>query len=396
MKESEIEQVLEWLAYNEIEDMKKYVRVLKTEILPDSARPCIWFLALTKSWFKRAIRRLRSGYTVFCLCTSEFPCPECYNAIVLPELVPDAEPEKGSEKAQTEEKAKKQKMEDEKKEKEKKDKKKQSKPEEPGQKENREVFSMVSDTELKEILNNLDAKFEAEERHRKKEPERLYLVHCVLNAMKEAEDYKMIAKNEAVDVNSLNRVLAIFACTFTYFTRMDPEGVFRILFLLCSNLCGFFFTTQGQKTKKTEYIKFLIFVQNLTAISKKKYLLFLDVLSTLNQEMLASFISKIIQGKINLSGVKADLLVSFSDPSAEEIEAYKKNHPYQIPRIFNLTLMFYHKRKQEIDVREIKEENQRLRQNIDTLLSDMQYFNTCEIIAQLKKELLQLGPTQSK
>jgi len=365
--EKEKDLLILWLAHSEITSMEEYVDVLISKEAPVHSRAALWSLGLTKTWFKRAERPGRVEYTVFLKCVPERRCLDCFNRRIPAEKTDEAEAaEKESEiSPQTKEKG-------------------GGEQKEPEQKSDED--ESFPEKDIEEMFSHVDSSFREEEKEEKTKEERLYLIRTILCALRKTADYQMLAKSGKVSKDSLDRVLCAVLTGVSFITGMEVAVLFKFMYLLCSNLNGVFFSPEGQKIAEEEFDKLLLFVQNVSAISKKKFVYLLDVISTLNQEQLAKFVGDITKGTVTISGLKSSLFSAYSKTSALEIEKCKKERPGCIPRIFTPKIIFKHQESAKSS-ESLEEENYRLKQNIEVLFGDMQHFNTCDLVAQLKREL---------
>ncbi|OAG28931.1 hypothetical protein NEDG_01070 [Nematocida displodere] len=377
--------IIKWLTHNEIDNMEAYTGVLKNRSIPCCSQVEIWSLAFTKSWFKRTHRPLRSFYNTFLTCTDSFPCTECFNhradeerKKTALETSSEATPASGAATPSsastpappTPEEAPQRPEKDS-----------------PGENGKESKNCLFSDKEIGGIINNLDKAFQEKEEIPKTDEERLYLVHMVMHALSTTPDYQMLMEDGNVDPKGMQKIFCALAVAFTYLVRIEIQPVYKLLFFLCSNINGFFFTPEGQSVSKKEFTTFLVFVQNTTAISRNKFIYLIDILSSLNQPTLAKFIKNIIAGKVTVSALKEELFREYSVPSTKEIDHFKKHNPTSIPRIFTPEIVFLHGKVQKDNTATLMEENAMLKGNIQTLLSDLKYFSTSGLIKDLKNQI---------
>ncbi|KAI5185863.1 hypothetical protein NEHOM01_1113 [Nematocida homosporus] len=371
--------ILVWLAHDEITDMEEYVQILKTKDAPMCCKVTLWALALTKTWFRALERPPKSHYTIFLRCTEALPCPECFNR-------------EASEQAVQKELARTGAAATEKQNQNKDSDKKGSKgsvelpSKKPAKPSGDELVGILSDDKIEDILNHLDNDFASEERIKKGTKERMYFIKTVLNTIKPLPDYQMLIENKIVDPAALNKILGVVVSAISYLTRIEIEPVFKLVFLLVSNLNGIFFNQIGQEINTKGFNKFLLFVQNTASLSRTRFVFLLDLISALNQKALSQLVVDIINGKVTVSGLKDNLLDVYAKSSAREVEVCKKGHPLTIARIFTPVIVFTHHSDAK-SLEELSEENARLKQNIEVLFGDIKYYNSCNLIADLKAAL---------
>ncbi|KAI5179729.1 hypothetical protein NEOKW01_0192 [Nematocida sp. AWRm80] len=385
MKETIESLVIHWLACREITDMREYAEALGAQGIPYTAKISLWSQALTKCWYKRTPRQLQVKYSIFLKCTKRFICPECFNRKNVLKYLDSKE------------------KEDEKSEWSVSTSTKETEEEHDiegdldsmdtldtlhsfDQTEDKSIDNVLSDDELRNIIKHLDSGFVELEIRKKTEVERLYLIRTSLYALVSSVGYAELIAHEAVSQNHLNKILGILVSGCSFLMGLDVESMFKMVYLLIFNLNGVFFTEIGQEFTKTDIDSWFLFIQNLSVLSHKRFLMLIDLISTFNQPTYAKFIQYVANKKIVVSSLKPELFAKWSKSSTKEIEEYKKEHPFSIPRLFFSSIIFSHKEEQN-DPETLKEENLRLRHNITTLINDLRYFNTCKLIKCLKKEL---------
>ncbi|KAI5192418.1 hypothetical protein NEMIN01_2005 [Nematocida minor] len=399
------DKVILWLAHDEIQSMSEYVEELKNEGVPSYSKISVWGLAFTKSWYRRIERPQFAIYNTIIKCTKKLPCPDCYR-------------KKEQKKAELEEAAKKGKgvqgavdavskalspgkAQDGSKE-DKPDKNAEEKdskePKEDGKDKNSEVpesehseeegeeHSILDDEEIESLVSHLDCDFAKEENKCKTEGERYYTIRMVMHALKKSYEYNMLVSHKRVHPKNIDKIFSLCIGAFSYFTSYNIEKIFKVFFFLASNLNGVFATKKGQDMTQKEFDKFLLFVQNTAALSKNKFMILIDAISSLNQEILTKFAYDIIKGNISVTGVQKELFDKYSKPSAAEIDEFKKTHPFSLLSTFTPRIIFLHQ-KENKTLDELKKENAYLKENIEVLLSDLKHSNTSGFAAQLKKDL---------
>lgn len=370
------DKIILWLAHDEIGNMMEYMESLKKDEIPPYSRIALWGLAFTKTWYRRIERPQFAIYNTLVKCTKSLPCPECYR------------------KKQQKREAKKIK-EEEKKEglkgvlntfeeaienkKEKESSESESEPE-------TECESILSTDEIEAIITHLDCDFEKEERGGKTEDERAYTIRIVMNALKESYEYNLLMGHERIHQKNMDKIFQLLVGAFSYFTAYHIDKIFKVIFFIASNLNGVFTSKKGLDMTKKEFDRFLLFVQNTAALSKNKFMTLIDVMSCLNQQALTSFIYDIVKGSISVSSIHKDLFEKYAKPSVNEIEQYKKDHPFSLLTRFTPRVIVLHQEENQ-SVDELKRANSYLKENIETLMNDLKYSNGSGFIAELKAEL---------
>lgn len=384
--------IVQWLAHGEITSMDEYTKLLQKEKVEISCRTTIWALALTKSWYKRIKRPARSMYTIFLECNEKHLCLECFNNGVTAkdkDKQESPQPESKKEESKKEENSKEEsKKEEDKKEKDSEQLKQSKQPEQPPSKiDNHEHKFYLTDEEIEEIIIHIDKEFIEKEDIKKTQEQRRYLIHISLAALVKTEDYLALVDNPSVSSESVDSILSLFVCTFSFLSSVDTTSMFKLMFLITSNINGVFMTAKGQSITREGFDKFLLLMQNAVAISRKKFILLIDVISTLNQEYLAKFIYDAATGSISLSKIKSSLFSEYSKKSVEEIEKAQMTAPGQVTRILCPEIVFTHTNASK-SIEALIEENNRLRQNIETMFCDLRYFGSCKFISDLKQQIL--------
>ncbi|EIJ93895.1 uncharacterized protein NEPG_01467 [Nematocida parisii ERTm1] len=390
------DKVILWLAHDEIDDMREYIEELKNNDIPAYARIAVWGLAFTKSWYRRIERPQFAIYNTILKCKKKLPCPDCYKKIMQKKQA-EIDKKKGIKgmidtfsevmnKETPKTNASEENKEDTKNDEAKKDSEESSDKKEKEEEEDSESDDLLDDDEIASIIGHLDCDFSKEEKSEKSETERLYTMRIVMYALTKSYEYNMLISHERVHKKNVDKIFGLCIGAFSYFSAYHIENLFKVVFFLASNINGIFSTKKGQSMTKKEFDRFLLFVQNTAALSKNKFMILIDVISSLNQEVLTKFIYDIIKGDVSVSGVQKDLFDKYSKPSVNEIEEFKKNNPFSILSKFTPRIIILHQ-KETKTLDEFKRENAYLKENIETLLSDLKHSNTCGFIAQLKKDL---------
>ncbi|KAH9385856.1 uncharacterized protein NEMAJ01_0752 [Nematocida major] len=385
-------RLIQWLATGEIDNMQEYVEELKSENIPGHARIAVWGLAFTKSWHRRTERPQFALFNTLISCTKKLPCPDCHRR----------DERKRAEEAQREtsqstkgivrslESAisgeKEEEKEKEKDEKEKDEKDEEEKEEEKEKEDDDDESEEFEESEIESILSHLDCDFAREANKHIRTKERHYMMQVVMKALKNSYEYNMLISCERVNKKNMDKIFGICIGAFTYFSSYRVEKIFKVAFFLASNINGIFCSKRGLDMTKKEFDRFLLFVQNTAALSKNKFMILMDVISCLNQEILAEFVYGIVKGSISVSGMQKDLLDKYGKESAGEIEAYKKAHPFCLLSKFTPRIVFIHQQAEK-SLNELKKENSYLKENIETLLCDLKYANSSELIGQLKRDI---------
>ncbi|KAI5137140.1 hypothetical protein NEAUS04_2115 [Nematocida ausubeli] len=403
------DKVIMWLAQDEIDSMQAYTEELMQNGIPTCARIAMWGLAFTKSWYRRIERPQFAIYNTILKCRKKLPCPDCYKKILqkeqeerdkkkglkgmldtFSEVMNAPSPSVNKEGDQEKEESGKEKEENSKEKEEEKNKEKEGKDSQSdaeSQEESEDEDSdLLSDEAIQSIIGHLDCDFSKDEGGKKSEKERAYTMRIVRYALRRSYEYNMLVSHERVHKKNVDKIFSLCIGAFSYFSAYHIENLFKVAFFLASNINGIFFTKKGQSMTKKEFDRFLLFLQNTAALSKNKFMVLIDTISTLNQEILTQFIFDIIKGDVSVSGVQKDLFEKYSKKSAAEIDEFKKKNPFSLLATFTPRIIILHQ-KENKTLDELKRENAYLKENIETLLGDLKHSNTCGFIAQLKKDL---------
>lgn len=359
------------LADKRIADLNEHLLLMKNGGIPSDGRVKMWYYALLHSWCKKSNhlneeakesgkdKKGKEVYTVSLECGEEVSCLKCLKDR-------SRDPEEGAA--------------------------------EGGR------GSFMSMREIREVFGSLDSRFQSICDGRK-EQSQLDLVAISLHALSQTDDYQMLVANRSVNIQHVKKALAIIACAIS-FLRADRVGeVFQVMFLLCSNLNGFFFGPRASGLTDKGFSTFLVFLQSVANVNAPKFLYLLDVLCCLEQDSLATFVLDVAEKRLSIASLTDVTLYAFAKKSVSAILAPKpkpkgsaaaaaapERKQLQLVAAIKPRVVFTHGRgAEEGDLRErnleLKEENESLKKSIEVLHNDVRYFNTHGMVQALKDAL---------